>query len=339
MVEASRGYVDVFDLQRRAGDRLARLTGNEAAYVANGATGGLFLATLACMTGCDQRAISRLPSLEGLRDEVIVHRTHRMPLDLAVLLAGATFVEIGNRLVTSVGDLEAAIGERTAAVLYMAGDFYRVGALSLEETVDIAHAHELPVVVDAAEQVPPSENLWRCTRELGADLAVFSGGKGICGPQASGLVVGRRDLVEACYQNGYPHTRLGRALKVGKEEIVGLLAAVELCLSDDYPARVAAWNAVVDAWERALGDLPGVSVQQVFPTWSPSVARLLLEVGPGNGFTAQDLCDGLLRGDPAVAVEIPPNTSQVFANPEPLEPGEESVVVDRIREVVLALRP
>lgn len=326
MVAAARGYVDLFELHRRAGARIAELTRNEAAYITNGATGGLFIAALACMTRQNLDQITRLPDLTGVRDQIVVHRIHRQPMDPAVLLTGARFVEIGNRLVTHHGDLEAALSDRTAAVLYTAGPFYQLGTLSLPEVVEVAHARGVPVIVNAAEQVPPVENLWCYTRELGCDLAVFSGGKGICGPQSSGIVVGRADLVAACYANGFPHTRFGRALKVGKEEIAGLLVALELVLAADRPAQIRAWNTTVADWADHLIGHEAVDARVVFPSWSPDVARLLVEIRPSAGFAVQDLRTRMLDGDPPVAVEIPPNTSQIYVNPECLEPGEEKIV-------------
>jgi L-seryl-tRNA(Ser) seleniumtransferase len=212
-----------------------------------------------------------------------------------------------------------------------------LGTLPLAEVVAVAHARGVPVIVDAAEQVPPAANLWHYTRDLGCDLAVFSGGKGICGPQTSGLVVGRAELVEACADNGFPHTRFGRAMKVGKEEIAGLLAALELCLAADRPARIRAWNAVVADWAGHLGQSEMVTARTVFPSWSPEVARLLVEVRPAAGFSVHDLRGRMLDGDPPVAVEIPPNTDRIYVNPECLEPGEEGMVLAALSAAVAEL--
>src|SRR5207302_2135557 len=132
-------------------------------------------------------------------------------------------------------ELEAAITPRTACVLYFAGAHYATGALPLADVVAVAHEHNVPVLVDAAAQIPPIANLWHFTRELGADIAIFSGGKGLRGPQSSGLVLGRREIVEACRANGSPNHSVGRPMKVGKEELLGLLAAVEWSLAQDEP--------------------------------------------------------------------------------------------------------
>src|SRR5205085_3494596 len=153
-------------------------------------------------------------------------------------------------------DLEAALSPRTACVLYFAGAHYVDGALPLDRVVGIAHARNIPVLVDAAAQVPPIASLWHFTRELDADAAIFSGGKGLRGPQSSGLVLGRRAIVEACQANGSPHHSLGRPMKVGKEELLGTLAAVEWSLEQDEVAVLASYEAIVLRWIDGLADLP-----------------------------------------------------------------------------------
>ncbi len=206
MEDAATSYVDMFELQRAVGRRLAELTHNEAACVVTGAAAGLFVTTLACMTGPDAAAVERLPSLAGLKNEVVFQRVQRFAYLPAVPLTGATLVEIGSEPEMHPAELEAAINERTAAILYVAGEHMAAGALPLPEVIEIAHARGVPVIVDAAAQLPPAENLWYFTRELGADLVVFSGGKDLRGPQASGLIVGRPDLIEACLLNGAPES-------------------------------------------------------------------------------------------------------------------------------------
>ncbi len=303
MREAAGSYVDIFELQRRVGRRLADLTHNEAAYVCTGASAGLFLATLACMTGDDLPAIARLPRVRPPRHEVIVHRAQRIPYDPAVELAGATLVEVGNALQTFEWEFEAAIGERTAAVLYIAGEHLSRGALPLPETIRLAHQHGIPVIVDAAAQLPPVESLWHFTRDLGADLAVFSGGKDLRGPQASGLIVGRADLIEACYENGAPHQRLGRPMKVGKEEMVGLLTAVELYLRQDHAARLAGFEQMVAGWVQALSGCAGVTARRDFPNEAGQpTPRVYIEFDPSlAGITAEAVWQHLWSGDPAIA--------------------------------------
>ena len=170
---------------------------------------------------------------------MVIHRAHRIPYDRAIELGGGHLVEIGNVIQTFPWELEAAIDEKTVAVFWVAGSHLPQTTLSLEETVEIAHAHGVPVIVDAAAQLPPLENLWRFTTECGADLVLFSGGKALQGPQASGLIVGSMALLDAVRANASPLQRFARAMKVGKEEICGLVAAVERYVALDHTAVAA----------------------------------------------------------------------------------------------------
>lgn len=333
MDQAAERYVDLHALQRAAGDRLAELTRNEAALVTGGAAAGLVLAVLACRNGGDLLAIARAISGpigdDGAGpDEVVIHRAHRIPYDPAVRLAGARLVEIGNALQTFEWELEAAIGPRTAAVLHVAGAHLARGALPLEAVVRIASARGVPVIVDAAAQLPPVDNLWRFTA-AGAALAVFSGGKDLEGPQASGLLVGRRDLVEACRVNAPPHQRLARAMKVGREEIAGLLAAVERYLHLDHDARIAAWEATVALWVDALDAVPGVRAARRFPNEAGQPhPRALVTLEPG-GWTAPALRAALWEGNPRVAVALE-GEDAISLSPDPLADGEADVVLRRL---------
>lgn len=335
MDEAAGQYVDMFELQAAVGRRLAALTRNEAAFVSTGAAAGLFLAALACMVGDDLERIARLPSLEGCRDEIVIHTAHRIPYDQAVRLAGARLIPVGNVIQTFPWELEAAIGHRTAAVLFIAGEHLARGALPLSEVVAIAHARGVPVIVDAAAQLPPPENLWRFTVEQGADLAIFSGGKDLAGPQASGLVLGRADLVAACAAHASPNQRLGRPMKVGKEEMVGLLAAVELYLAQDHNARIARFEQIVAAWVDALDDGDGVQARRQFPNEAGQpTPRAVLTLDPARcGITGAELRRRLWEGDPRVAV-APAGEQGISLTPDTLEPGEELTVIEHIRRAL-----
>jgi L-seryl-tRNA(Ser) seleniumtransferase len=335
MNEAAQSFVDMFELQHQVGRRLAELTHNEAAYVCTGASAGLFLAGLACMTGTDLKAIARLPSLASLKNEIIIHCAQRIPYDPAVRLAGAKLVEIGNALQTFPWEFEAAITERTAAVLYIAGEHLSFGALSLPETIEIAHAHGLPAIVDAAAQLPPSENLWYFTQDLDADLAIFSGGKDLRGPQASGLIVGRADLIAACAENGAPHQRLGRPMKVGKEEMVGLLAAVEWYLQQDHTARMAGFEATVRYWVDSFSDWPGVTARRDYPNEAGRpLPWALLKFDPAvTGLTATEIQQQLWDGDPRIAVSLA-GPQGIHLAPDTVEPGEAEIITDQLKEIL-----
>jgi L-seryl-tRNA(Ser) seleniumtransferase len=334
MADAAGAYVDMFELQQRVGERLAELTHNQAAYVCTGAAAGLFLATMACRNGGDLAALAAWPG--GPRGEVIIHRAHRIPYDAAVRLAGARLAEIGDTEETTPDMLEAALSEQTAAVLFVAGAHLSRGALALQQVVALAHARGVPVIVDGAAQLPPPENLWAYTRDAGADLAIFSGGKDLRGPQASGLIVGRADLIEACRVNGTPNQRFGRPMKVGKEEMAGLLAAVELYLAQDHPARIARFEQIVAYWVDSLGDLPGVTARRTFPNEAgqPMPRALIAFDAAICGLSGAEVRERLWEGDPRVAV-APAGETGISITPDTLEPGEEEHVAERIRAVLL----
>ena len=331
MRQAAGSFVDMHELQRVVGERLATLTRNEAAYAAGGAAAAIVLATLAAMNRGDLTTIARaIETGESPRDEVIIQRAQRIPYDPAIRLAGARIVDIGNRLQTFSWELEAAITPRTAMIFYPAGEHLTYGALPLSEVVAIAHAHDVPVVVDAAAQLPPTENLWRFTRELGADLVIFSGGKELRGPQASGLLVGTRAMIDAVAVNGSPHQRLARPMKVGKEEMMGLLAAVERYVTDDWRARASAYEETVARWIVQLDSIPGISAERTFPNEAGQpTPRCRVTFSAETGMTGAEAVRLLWEGDPRIAVAREGETS-ISITPELLGPGEEAVLLDRV---------
>lgn len=262
-----------------------------------------------------------------------MHTAHRIPYDPAIQLAGATIRNVGNVLQTFDWELDAAITNRTAAVFWVAGSHLPAGALSLTETVRIAHARGVPVIVDAAAQLPPVENLWRFTALDGADIALFSGGKALRGPQASGMMVGRKDLIDAARANGSPNQRFARSLKAGKEEIAGLVAAVGRYVELDHSALDRSWLDVCTAWSEGLHGLPGVSteIDPVNEAGQP-VPRLRVSVDAGiAGRDAAAVVEALRVGDPAVAV-LPGGSQAFYLGPDLLEEGEAELVLCRVSE-------
>ncbi len=340
MVSASRASVDLVELQEAAGRRVAELTRNESALVTTGCAAAIALAVLAAATGGDPARIASAPrGLDPRR--VVVHRAHRIPYDRAVELVGGEIVEIGNVVQTFEWELEQALDAPTAAVLWVAGAHLpQSAALPLELVVDRCHARGVPVVVDAAAQLPPSSNLWSFTTGAGADLALFSGGKALRGPQASGLMVGSAALVAAAAANATPLQRLARAMKVGKEEICGLVAAVETYVAFDHSAREAHFESVVASWTRQLEGIEGVTARRGYPNEAGQpVPRLELELAPTAAVSPDELVKELWDGDPRVAV-LRGAGRVVFATPDTLAgEHEEQIVVDRIRAVLTGAGP
>jgi len=334
MVDASRHFVNLDELQRRVGERIAELTQNEAAYVSSGAAAGLVLATAACITRGDPAAIAQLPNLDGLKNEVIIHKSHRNGYDHAVRQVGVKVIEIGSDTHTDPAELEAAINPQTAAIFWFQGGMTGHGDLPLETVIEIANRHDVPVVVDAAAQLPPVENLWRYT-QMGAALAVFSGGKDLRGPQSSGLVLGRKDLIEACRVNGPPNHSIGRPMKVGKEEMVGILTAVKLYLKLDHEGRASQDEEVVAGWCGELNQLPGVHAERSFPNEAGQpLPRAKVTIDSTQASHSRDqVVMALESGTPAIVVSQS-GTDGIYLNPMTLVDGEEQIILDRLKEIL-----
>ena len=357
MVDGAGAFVDLVELQRAVSREIARLTHNDAAYVPSGAAAGLVLVTAALITGTDESKVAALPLPEGPKHEVLIHACQRFGYDFAVRSVGVHLREFGPPRApgsaTTLADLEAAFSDRTLYVLYLAGLKSERGALPVEDVIRSAHDHGIPVVVDAAAQLPPAENLWHYTRDLGADLAIFSGGKGLCGPQPTGLVLGRPDIIEGIYPNAVPNARIGRPMKVGKEELCGILAAVEWYLSRDEPATLRRYEEVVQLFVEGLSGLPGVVAERDYPSEAGQPhPRCLVTVDPAVArVTRDDLMQCLWEGEPRIAVAAAPDggiwatlrpssggtvrqKQGIWLNPQTLADGEELIVLRRLREVL-----
>ncbi|MFO7695815.1 MAG: aminotransferase class V-fold PLP-dependent enzyme, partial [Anaerolineae bacterium] len=345
MAAAAQHFVDIEELHIAAGRRVAELIGVEAAHVCGSATAGISLMAAACMTGCDHHRISQLPDTEGLRDRFVVQPAHRNSFDRALLLSGGRFAEAG----PDPAQLAAAIDKTTAAVYYTCAWFCIGEALSLPQVAEIAHAKGVPVIVDVAAEVPPVSNLVRYAGE-GADLYTFSGGKAIQGPQASGLILGRSDLVEACRLNDCPGMGIGRAMKTDKESIAGLVKAVELYLARDHDADMAEWEHRVQTVIDAVSGLPGVRAWRQMPYGSgqliPHAAVTWDEVA--LGMTHQEVARRLLEGEPRIAVQLinverygfgGMTQTELRIHPHTLKHGEVEIVVAALRQMLATAIP
>lgn len=232
MDEISKVFVDINELQRVMGEKIARLTHNEAAYVTNGASGGLLLATAVCLSKGDAYKFMRLPETDGPNEVIILNCQHNA-YDKAIPAAGAKIVMVGDADETLEAELKGAINEKTAAVFYFMNMLYDHAALPLCDVISIAHERGVPVIVDAAAQLPPLENLWGITG-MGADMAIFSGGKTLRGPQDSGLIVGRKELINDCMRFGAPAHGICRSSKVSREAMAGLYVALREYVETDH---------------------------------------------------------------------------------------------------------
>jgi len=335
MAEAAQHFVDIDELQAKAGRRIAEWTRNEAAYVTCGAAAGIVLSTAACMAGTGPDLRSRLPDdTAGMKNEVIVHRAGLVSYAQAIRHAGAKIITVGTEAGATAEELEAAINKRTAAIFYFHKEHLMDGQVPLAQGIAIAQRHGIPLIVDAAAQLPPVENLWRFT-QMGADLVIFSGGKGLCGPQSSGLVVGREALIEAVAFHANPRMALGRPMKVGKEEIVGLLAAVKWYLGLDHAALMRHYEEQVQAVVAALAGVPHVIARRSFPSEAgqPMPRAEIVFDTEALGVTRDEILQRLRHGEPSIAL-APAGVNGVFINPQTLQPGQERIICERLREIL-----
>lgn len=364
MKEASQYCVDIALLQARASQYIAQITGAEAGYVTSGAAAGLLLGTAACVTGLDPTKMNRLPDTRGMKNQVIMARSHRNFYDHAVRSVGVEVVEVGiaDRFSgagvrdTESWEIAATISEKTAAVCYVA---YSHSLPALGEVVEVAHRAGVPVIVDAAGQLPPAANLRRFISQ-GADLVAFSGGKAIRGPQSSGILCGRRVLIEAAALQhldldiyfaqwnppaslidksrlpGAPHHGIGRPCKVGKEEIVGLLTALKFFVEEDPQARRGRWLGLMEALAGAMGELPHARVLLTDDAKRSEIPILALQLDEeALGFSALELVKRLQDGSPGIHAN-PSRVSEgvVLFGPMCLKEGEPEIVGKRVRELL-----
>ena len=333
MRQASECFVDLYELQAAVGRRIAELTRNEAAFVSGGAAAGLFLSAAMCMARDTEDGILRPAELQGLPREFIIHRAHRFPYDPAIELAGGRLVEIGSETGTSEADLAAAIGPGTAGILFVAGAHLAAGALPLEAVVRVARQRDIPVIVDAAAQLPPVANLW-AFGQVGADIVLFSGGKGLRGPASTGLVLGSRRYIERFERNAAPRQRIGRPMKVGKEDLIGILAAVEWYLRQDHEALAARYEAIVDHlvdWGRQRPDVDVIRETRG-EAGQPTPRALIRLLPPIAG--RRDEILAALRADPPRVELLPEGDDSLYLAPETLVPGEEEIVTRRLSAVL-----
>ncbi len=330
MEAVSRRFVRLDDLHDAVGRRIAGLLECEAAMVTSGAFGGLQLGTAACITGTNPEFIRRLPDTAGMKTEVIVQASHRFPYDHAVRNCGVRLVEV-----ETAADLERAASDRTAMMLFLNKNA-PLGRITAAEFIRLGKKHSVPTLNDAAADVPPVGNLSAYTR-MGFDLVAFSGGKGMQGPQSAGLLLGRKDLIHAARLNTAPHSdSIGRGLKVGKEEIVGMLVALECYLRRDHKAEWREWERRITVIGDAVGSIRGVTVERFIPAIANQVPHLRIRWDPRTvAITPGDAVRRLRDGDPSIElVPAPHEDGSLEVASWTLLPGEAEIVARRLREVL-----
>ena len=328
MEEASHSFVRLQDLQKAVGERIAKLLGAESAMVTSGAAGAILLATAACVTGTDLEMIRRLPNLDGMKSEVIVPREHRNGFDHAARTVGVKLVEV-----ETVDDLHRAIGPQTA-MLYFTNIFEPKGQIKRAEFIAAGKQAGIPVFNDAAAELPPASNLTSIIRE-GFDLVAFSGGKGMRGPQSTGLLLGRKDLIQAALLNNNPNEdAIGRPCKVGKEEMLGLLAALEEYLRRDHEADMRLWRGFMESIARDLRGISTVTAEVYVPGPGEHPIPYLRVRWDENRLNLKyaDCAQQLRDGDPSIEVNAGGDGLNLASYN--LYPGEERIVGFRLRGIL-----
>jgi L-seryl-tRNA(Ser) seleniumtransferase len=289
------------------------------------------------MTGDDAAKVARLPDTTGMKNEFIIQRVHRFQYDQAFRLAGGILVDIGLGRRTLPYELENAITDRTAAVVYLYSPFTSPpGLLPFETICEIAHQRGVPVIVDAASMLPPRQNLFKHLR-LGADIVNFSGGKGIRGPQSTGILAGRKDLIRAAALNHSPNASVGRPAKTSKEEIVGLVTALELFLAEDEDAEMNRYREVCTHIVDAVRDLPGLRAVVEQDPLNRVLPHAVIYFEPSwQGPSGQAVRDALASGTPHIYIQQGTQQGGYFdeiaVDPINLQPGDEDILATRLRE-------
>lgn len=326
---ASKHYVMLDELHDKVGERIATLLHCEAAMVTSGAASALTLGTAAVLTGTDRQKIVDLPNLANMKSEVITQKSHRFGYEHAVRNCGVRLVEVETR-----EDLERAINNQTAMMLFYNNNNSE-GRIQHEEFVQLGKKHGIPTLNDAAADVPPVDNLWKYTK-MGFDLVAFSGGKGLRGPQSAGMLLGRKDLIAAARLNAPPNgNTVGRGLKVNKEEMLGMLVALERYLANDHAAERRQFDARAEAIRSGVATIPGITAEVFVPEVANHVPHVRISWNAAaKGLTATAAVNALRAGEPSIGTRS--EGDALVIGVWMMQPGEEKIVARRLRQVLEA---
>ncbi len=327
-VHGSRRFVRLQELHDAVGQRIAAMLGCEAAMITAGAASALTLGTAACITGKNPDFILRLPDTTGMKDEVIIQKSHRYGYDHAVRNCGIRMVEV-----ETAQELEAAVNPKTAMMLFFNAN-EPVGKIKAAEFVELGQRHNVPTFNDAAADVPPAENLSKYVK-MGFDLVTFSGGKGLRGPQSCGLLLGRKDLIESARLNTSPYSdTIGRGMKVNKEEMLGMMVALELYLKRDHEADWRDWEKRIRVISDSVGSIKGVRSETWIPEIANHVPHLKLRWDQNViKISVPEVVKQLREGEPSI--EVTPSTADALTlGVWMMEPGEAELVGRRVRDIL-----
>ena len=337
MAEASRTMVVLEELNEAAGQLIAEHTGAEAGLVTSGAAAGLTLQAAAVIAGDDPDRIALLPEAAHDQNRIVIKRSHHSEFTQAWRQGGARLVWVGSEDTCLDWEIESAISGETAALGFIASRWHPDSFEGLSKFAEIAHGHGLPLLVDAAAMLPPAENLRRFI-EYGADLVSYSGGKAIKAPQSTGILCGRADLIVVAKANASPHHAIGRPMKVAREEIVGLMTALDLYVRRDHEADMRRWFSEGRTIVDAVIEIPGVAATVEQDDWLRPVPEVSIAfTSKWRGRSAEEIVDALANGDPPIIIEASRRDDEdIFINPHGLMPGEAELIAERLRTALEA---
>ncbi len=320
-------YVNLDELQDKVGERIAELLKCEYATVSSGCFGAMSIGMAGVLTGMDPKKVKQLPNTEGMKNEVIIQESHTIGYAQALTNVGAKVVKI-----KTARDLEKAINKKTA-MLWFLNAHTDQGAIKWEEFIALGKKYNIPTFIDCAADVPPVENLFKFTK-MGFDLVAFSGGKGIRGPQSAGLLLGKRKYIEAARMHTPPRGEtIGRGMKVNKEEVLGMLAALELYLQKDHKAEWAMWEAQIKLISDSALEIKGVETEVHVPKYANHVPSLRIRWNQNLvKITPNEVRDQLKNGHPSI--QTVGDNSTVGITTWMMVPGQERIVAKRISEIL-----
>ncbi|MCI0743827.1 MAG: hypothetical protein L0Y58_00325 [Verrucomicrobia subdivision 3 bacterium] len=329
--DASRHFVNLLDLQAKVGERIAKLIGVEAALATTGAAGALLLGTAAAVTGSDHKLMGRLPDTTGMKNEVILQRAHHSCYDNQLTNVGVRLIDV-----ETPADVAKAVSKRTALMFFMNKDDAN-GRIRARDWIELARRHKVPTLLAAAADVPPVERLSSYNR-MGFDLVAFSGGKAMRGPNDTGLLLGSKPLIDAAALNTNPHCpSIGRSMKVSKEDMIALLAAVERFVKLDHKAEWREWERRIGVIETALKDIPTLQCERIVPPIANEVPHLLLTWDEARvRISRARLTQALMEADPPIQIGRVSGTGErgVLISVLTLQTGEERVMAERLRAML-----
>ncbi len=331
MAQAARHFVSIPGLEAAAGKRIAqmlKLPEGYSALVTSGAAGAMQSGLAGILTGDNESFIKQLPDLTGMKSEVIIQKSHRNPFDHQLRGTGVKLIEIETR-----DQLRRAVSERTA-MMHFSNFANAAGQIKVDEWVKLAKEFKLPCMNDAAADTPPVSHLWDYA-DMGYDLVTFSGGKVLRGPQCAGLLIGREDLVHFALLNNSPYEdTLGRGQKVGKEEIVGMIKALELYLNEDHDALAREWQQRLDTVSRQITKIPGVSTSFFTPDIANHVPHMQITWDGKISLTPQQVSQTLRAGQPSIVIGGGEGRPGLAMSSFMLQPGEEQIIADQLVKVL-----